>query len=244
MIPKRTWAELSKRGLSCFLAVVMICSVTLAMAGCSKKQDPPESTDPTTPETSLEAEKEILEQTKKQLAELIAQNQELLNQMLSTKEEIQQMLDEAERRKDEIADKIEELKELQSKQWRKPIAYTYLSSPFGYRWHPIYGDWRLHEGVDLAAPKNTPIYASRSGKIKVASYQSGGAGYYVNIDHGDGYLSCYMHMTKYIVSPGQYVVAGQVIGYCGATGAATGYHLHFGIYYNGTAVNPAQYINF
>ena len=106
MIPKRTWAELSRRGLSCFLAVVMICSVTLAMAGCSKKQEPPESANPTTPETSLEAEKEILEQTKKQLAELIAQNQELLNQMLSTKEEIQEMLDEAQRRKDEIADKI------------------------------------------------------------------------------------------------------------------------------------------
>ncbi len=246
MKPKHRGAELLRKSLSCLLAVVMVCGVVLGTVGCSKPAEPGESTEPsgTTPEASLEAEKEALEETKKQLAELIAQNQELLNQMIATREEIQEMLDEAERRKDEIASKIEELKELQSKQWHKPVAYTYLSSPFGYRWHPIYGDWRFHYGVDLAAPKNTPIVASRSGKVKVASYQAGGAGYYVNIDHGDGYLSVYMHMTKYIVSPGQYVVAGQVIGYCGATGAATGYHLHFGIYYNGTAVNPAQYIKF
>ena len=243
MKPKHKGAELLRKHLSCLLAVVMTCGVLLGTVGCSP-QDPAGSIETTTPETSLDAEKEALEELQEQLAEMIAQNQELLNQMLTTKAEIQEMLDEAERRKDEIASKIEELKELQSKQWHKPVAYTYLSSPFGYRWHPIYGDWRFHYGVDLAAPKNTPIVASRSGKIKVASYQAGGAGYYVNIDHGDGYLSVYMHMTKYIVSPGQYVVAGQVIGYCGATGAATGYHLHFGIYYNGTAVNPADYISF
>ena len=63
------------------------------------------------------------------------------------------------------------------------------------------------------------------------------AGYYVVIDHLDGYKSVYMHMDKYIVTVGQFVLAGQVIGYCGSSGASTGNHLHFGIYNNGQTVN-------
>lgn len=127
--------------------------------------------------------------------------------------------------------------------WLVPINYTQFSSPFGYRIHPIYGDWRFHYGVDLSAPQGTPIVASRSGVVTAASYEYGGAGYYVNIDHRDGFSTRYMHMTHYIVAPGDYVAAGQVIGYCGSTGASTGPHLHFSVYYNGVAVNPALYIN-
>lgn len=127
--------------------------------------------------------------------------------------------------------------------WVLPIAYTRFSSPFGWRIHPIYGDTRFHAGVDLSAPQGTPIVASRAGVVTVASYEAGGAGYYVNINHLDGYVTRYMHMTHFIVSEGQTVSAGQVIGYCGSTGASTGPHLHFGVYYNGAAVNPALYIN-
>jgi murein DD-endopeptidase MepM/ murein hydrolase activator NlpD len=65
----------------------------------------------------------------------------------------------------------------------------------------------------------------------------------VSINHIDGFSTRYMHMTHYIVYPGQYVAQGQVIGYCGSTGASSGPHLHFGVYYNGVAVNPAKYIN-
>lgn len=126
--------------------------------------------------------------------------------------------------------------------WLIPISYTNFSSPFGMRWHPVYGGYRMHYGVDLAAPTGTPIYATRTGVITTTSYQEGGAGYYVTINHGDGFSSIYMHMTHYIVSPGQYVSAGEVIGYCGSTGASTGPHLHFGISYKGTYVNPAEYI--
>ena len=111
-----------------------------------------------------------------------------------------------------------------------------------YRIHPIYGDYRFHYGVDLSAPQGTPIYATRGGQVTIASYEAGGAGYWVSINHMDGFSSRYMHMTHFIVSPGQYVAAGQVIGYCGSTGGSTGPHLHFGIYYNGAAVNPAKYI--
>ena len=125
--------------------------------------------------------------------------------------------------------------------WLVPISYTEFSSPYGWRIHPIYGTWKFHYGVDLSAPTGTPIVASRSGKVTTTSYD-GSSGYHVYINHGDGFVTRYLHMTHYIVSPGQYVNAGQVIGYCGSTGASTGPHLHFSIYYNGQSVNPANYI--
>ena len=126
--------------------------------------------------------------------------------------------------------------------WVCPVPYYTLTSPFGMRVHPISGKWKMHNGVDLALPQGEPIYAAKSGKVTVTSYQAGGAGYYVSINHGDGFSSVYMHMTHYIVAPGQYVNAGQVIGYVGSTGGSTGPHLHFGISYNGTYVNPMNYI--
>ena len=126
--------------------------------------------------------------------------------------------------------------------WLVPCSYTMVSSPFGNRDAPTAGASSYHQGVDLAAPAGTPIYASRTGVVTVATY-SKSAGYYVTINHGDGYSSVYMHMTNYVVSKGQAVSAGQVIGYVGSTGISTGNHLHFGISYNGSYVNPANYVN-
>lgn len=126
--------------------------------------------------------------------------------------------------------------------WLVPCAYTYVSSPFGDRDAPTSGASTYHQGVDLAAPAGTPIYASRTGVVTAATYGKS-AGYYVSINHGDGYSSIYMHMTNFVVSKGQAVSAGQVIGYVGSTGVSTGNHLHFGISYNGTYVNPANYVN-
>ena len=95
--------------------------------------------------------------------------------------------------------------------------------------------------MDLSAPTGTPIYASRGGTVEIATFSST-AGYYVQINHGDGFRSVYMHMTHYTVSAGQHVGQGEVIGYCGSTGTSTGPHLHFGISKNGSYVNPANYI--
>ena len=125
--------------------------------------------------------------------------------------------------------------------WKVPISYTAFTSPYGWRIHPISGTRKFHYGVDLAAPTGRPIYATRSGTVDTATYGSS-AGYYVQINHGDGYKSIYMHITHYIVKPGQHVSQGQVIGYCGSTGGSTGPHLHFGISYQGNYVNPANYI--
>lgn len=125
--------------------------------------------------------------------------------------------------------------------WILPCSYWSLTSPFGWRIHPIYGYEKFHYGVDLSGATGTPIYAARAGTVTTATYGASG-GYYVGISHGDGFSSLYLHMTHYIVSPGQYVNQGQVIGYMGSTGASTGPHLHFGISYNGVYVNPANYI--
>ena len=127
--------------------------------------------------------------------------------------------------------------------WMMPLPYyVYMSSPFGNRYDPIDGTWSFHTGVDLAVAEGTPIYASRSGYVEAAS-ESYYYGYYVKLDHGDGFESIYMHMQYYVVSPGEYVTQGQVIGYVGETGWASGPHLHITILYNGTYVDPLDYIS-
>ena len=126
--------------------------------------------------------------------------------------------------------------------WLRPCSYVKLTSPFGYRDSPTAGASTYHQGVDLAAPQGTPVYASRAGRVTVAGFGSA-AGYYVTINNLDGFSSIYMHLNNYVVSSGQTVSAGQLIGYVGNSGIATGYHLHFGIAYNGAYVNPASYVN-
>ena len=125
--------------------------------------------------------------------------------------------------------------------WVMPVSGK-LTSPFGMRVHPVLGYARMHNGIDLAAAQGTPIYATRAGKVTRTSYQAGGAGNYVSINHLDGFSSIYMHMTHYVVSQGQDVAQGQLIGYVGSTGISTGPHLHFGISYAGTYVNPLAYV--
>ena len=126
--------------------------------------------------------------------------------------------------------------------WITPVSGYTISSAFGMRIHPVYKYALMHNGIDMACPRGTPIYATRAGTVTTASYQAGGAGYYVSINHGDGFSSIYMHMTNYVVSSGQSVAAGQLIGYVGSTGVSTGPHLHFGVSYAGTYVNPMAYI--
>ena len=133
--------------------------------------------------------------------------------------------------------------------WYTPCDYNRISSTFVMRMHPIYHYWKMHNGVDFAIG-HTPIYATRAGVVTVAtSWEDSSAGYYVVIDHGDGFRSVYMHMCKRAyVRVGDYVKAGQEIGCVGSTGASTGNHLHFGIQMYNPAkgkyeyVNPLQYV--
>lgn len=124
-----------------------------------------------------------------------------------------------------------------------PSGFVYLSSPYGFRIHPITGIYTMHTGVDLASYQGTPVYASKSGEIDIAVYGYA-LGNYVVIDHGDGFSTLYAHMTHFVVSKGDYVTQGQVIGYVGSTGAySNGPHLHFTVMYDGKTVNPMSYIS-
>ena len=125
--------------------------------------------------------------------------------------------------------------------WARPCSWKKLTSPFGYRTHPVTGQYKFHNGVDLVNDQGTPIYAARSGKVTVATY-GGTYGNYVTINHCDGFSSLYAHMTRYVVRKGDTVKKGQLIGYMGSTGRSTGPHLHFSIFYNGSSVNPMNYI--
>ena len=125
--------------------------------------------------------------------------------------------------------------------WVRPCSYTSITSPFGYRNAPTSGASSYHQGVDLDTGTNWPVVAAKAGTVVFAGY-SGAAGNYVKIDHRDGFTSIYMHLNSYCVSVGQNVSAGQNIGKTGATGVATGDHLHFGITLNGVYVNPCSYV--
>lgn len=123
----------------------------------------------------------------------------------------------------------------------RPVSGGYIRSPYGWRMHPTLGYEKFHYGVDYAVGEGTPIYAVASGTVSIATYDAS-AGNYVMVSHSGGFASAYMHMTHYIVSPGEYVSQGQVLGYVGSTGYSTGPHLHFAMYYNGSFVNPVNYV--
>ncbi|GAB2324328.1 peptidoglycan DD-metalloendopeptidase family protein [Alkalibacterium sp. m-11] len=125
--------------------------------------------------------------------------------------------------------------------WARPASGR-ITSPFGYRTHPVTGQQgSFHAGVDIAG--SGPIRASRAGTVTQASF-SGSYGYTVIIDHGNGYSTLYAHMQPNLnVAPGQSVSQGQQLGIMGTTGRSTGVHLHFEIRKNGSVVNPMSYIN-
>lgn len=126
-----------------------------------------------------------------------------------------------------------------------PIDRTKLkdvSSLYGMRVHPRYGYWKMHEGVDLSAPKGTPVYATGNGVVVRASWQRG-YGELIELNHGFGYKTRYGHLSKMYVSPGDSVTRGQVIGEVGNTGVSSGAHLHYEVRFRDKTVNPIHYFN-
>ncbi|QIK50713.1 peptidoglycan DD-metalloendopeptidase family protein [Jeotgalibaca porci] len=117
----------------------------------------------------------------------------------------------------------------------------FISDSFGYRLHPITGEWKLHGGIDFAG--SGPIVTAKKGTVLVAGYHSQW-GYYVKLDHGNGIETLYAHMEagSLKVAPGQDILQGQELGIMGTTGESTGVHLHFEVYENGTRVDPAPYL--
>ena len=172
----------------------------------------------------------------------------------------QELLDEVQERKADFLRELqllqaessaigEMLRELQAGQrlaprrkgtFRLPVTAP-MSSRYGYRVHPIFGDTRLHAGVDFSAGSGTPIRASGPGKV-VWSGPRGGYGNLVVIDHGNGLATLYAHQSRTEVNVGQRVVTGEVLGLVGSTGFSTGPHLHFETRELGTPSDPQHYL--
>ncbi len=120
-----------------------------------------------------------------------------------------------------------------------------ITSPFGWRIHPIYGYRDFHDGVDFAASCGVPIHAAASGRVMQEYFQTAWGNRLIldnGYHRGVGLATIYNHMSRYAVGPGAYVHRGQVIGYVGTTGWSTGCHLHFTVMANGTAVNPMSWL--
>ena len=118
----------------------------------------------------------------------------------------------------------------------EPVAYTRISSPFGYRVHPVLHTVRMHTGIDYAAPTGTPIKAAADGEV-IFNGWNGGFGNTVMIRHANGVETLYGHMSAFSPADGR-VRAGEVIGFVGTTGRSTGPHLHYEARVNGQPVNP------
>lgn len=116
-----------------------------------------------------------------------------------------------------------------------------ITSPYGYRTHPIFGTTIYHSGIDIGVDYGTPVHAADSGVVVEAGWISG-YGYAVVIDHGNGLSTLYGHNESLNVSSGQSVSQGQVIAYAGSTGNSTGPHVHFEVRSNGDPVDPSAYL--
>jgi murein DD-endopeptidase MepM/ murein hydrolase activator NlpD len=121
---------------------------------------------------------------------------------------------------------------------QRPVPGT-VSSKFGMRRHPILRYSRMHKGMDFRAGYGTPILAAADGRVVRAGW-AGGYGKQVRLNHAGGLSTSYAHMSRIVAQPGQMVRQGQLIGYVGSTGLSTGPHLHYEVYLNGKAVNPAS----
>ena len=124
----------------------------------------------------------------------------------------------------------------------KPVKSAEFTSGYGIRSDPFQGRAARHQGIDLAAPVGTPIYATADGTVSEAGYNSGGYGNLIKLDHGRGIETRYGHLSRILVSPGQRVTRGQQIGRMGSTGRSTGSHLHYEVRIDSRAVNPIPFM--
>ena len=119
----------------------------------------------------------------------------------------------------------------------------WITCGFGSRIDPFSGALSFHQGVDIANDTGTPVKATADGVVHYADFERGGYGNLVTLNHGNGYMTRYGHLQRFVVSPGQHVKKNQIIAYVGSSGKSTASHLHYEVLLNGIAVNPVKYIN-
>jgi len=198
-------------------------------------------------EQDLATRRQAQDDLRQQEATEVAKQNDLLDQLRARKGEFEAQIAALQRQSDALG---AQLSGRQAGQVLVPSGHGVLSVPipgapitsgFGPRVHPIYGDVRMHTGIDFGASYGTPIHAAADGVV-VSAGPLGGYGSATVIDHGNGLATLYGHQSSISVSPGQTVKRGQIIGYVGCTGLCTGPHLHFEVRVLGTPVDPMPYL--
>lgn len=193
----------------------------------------------------LEAKQTALENQREDLRTQKTEAQDKKAELQVQKEALQEKLDalneEADRVSGEIASLQDTEKVYEGGAFAWPTTSSMITSPFGFRIHPITGIYTGHTGVDIGVGMGSPVYAAADGKVIVASYGYGGYGVAVVIDHGSGISTLYGHNSSLNVSVGQTVTRGQVIASSGSSGWSTGPHLHFEVRVGGSYVDPMSY---
>lgn len=195
-------------------------------------------------EKELEDNKNKQEENKKVL-------QQENDKLLADKSELEALKRELEKEEEELESKLEEIARqnsievsegaiISSRSWPVP-GKTRISSPYGYRTHPILNTKKLHTGIDIPAPTGTPAVAIDNGTVIFSGVQNG-YGNTLMIKHDDGKVTLYAHNDKLLASVGDRVQKGQVVTKIGSTGRSTGPHLHFEVRINGKTTNPMKYI--
>ena len=194
-----------------------------------------------------------------ELAEEYGEIEKVVAGLIRDTQEAEKAYQEAEKAEKQVQDEIKKMQEQLKKQQeaaKKSTQYVggeYLfpvpgytigagaDYKFGMRYHPILKRQQMHTGVDIPAPRGTPIVAANGGTVLVTAKHSS-YGNYVVVDHGGGQATLYAHMSKIGTGAGKEVKRGETIGYVGSTGLSTGDHLHFEIIINGKQVNPEPYL--
>lgn len=204
-------------------------------------------------QSELEREKNVYaklhNQTKLQQGRYLSKvevQREELQSIQSDRKKLEAALDELERLSKEMESQIRDSQNknrgvLGSGSMIWPVSSRRITSPFGYRVHPILKKKKNHTGIDIAASRGTPIYAADSGVVMMSRY-NGGYGKMISIDHGNGISTLYGHCDALLVAEEQRVEKGQQIGLVGSTGLSTGPHLHFEVRKSGVPVNPMNFL--
>lgn len=188
------------------------------------------------------------DEKKNKLAQASSRQKVLLNSVKSEKEQIEQALNQLEEDSRQIAAEIRKLTSGDNSQYMGSGSFTWptpgykrITSPYGWRIHPILKTKRNHTGVDIGAPSGAKIVAAENGKVIEVGWR-GAYGRVVIVSHGGNITTMYAHTSATLVSVGQEVKKGQAIAKVGSTGMSTGPHLHFEVRKNGDPVNPMNYL--
>ncbi len=183
--------------------------------------------------------------TRKELSEKLTSRNNIIKRLSKQEQEYKDALDEMEAASKQLENEIKKLQETSQIKYSGGRfiwpAQGPITSPFGNRWHPVLGVYKLHTGMDIGASSGASVQAAQDGQV-ILSGTNGAYGKCIIIDHGDGISTLYGHNSVLTVSVGQKVKTGQVIAKVGSTGLSTGPHLHFEVREKGVPTNPMKYL--